>query len=72
MTAEIAAGPDTSIDRFPATPEEAFLTTGRPIFDRDRLMIWHANLEKYDLEAAAGKHPIRFVRGRLQRQRDET
>jgi len=43
---------------FPATPREAFITTGRGVFDKDALMVLQINSEKKQREAPAVTYDI--------------
>lgn len=60
---------DNSLEQFrqeyPSTPEEAFLTTGRPVFNRMRLFLRKQQLEAEDQRRTTSQEPMREIRGEL-------
>jgi hypothetical protein len=50
---------------YPSTPEEAFLTTGRPVFNQSKLMYRRRALEARDLRASVDGGKSRIIRGDL-------
>jgi hypothetical protein len=56
---------------YPTTPQEAFLTSGRPIFNQRKLMYRHNALTALDLRIAAseGKRRPRWLEGDIRRRR---
>lgn len=50
---------------YPTTPEEAFLTSGRPVFNQPRIQFRKRQLQAHDLEAKHGKKKQRYVVGNL-------
>jgi len=59
---------DSFKQEYPSTPDEAFLASGRPVFNQQRINYRKRQLEAHDLKARHGKAKKRFVTGDVKKK----